>query len=414
MGDFYQNGIITTLHNLSQRPLDQLEAELISFAKKRPMALILPCLYSELQTEAMPLILSHLKQVPYLKQIIIGLDRANEAEYRHALEFFSELPQDYKVLWNDGPRLRAIDAKLQREELSPEQPGKGRNVWFCMGYTLAAGQAESIAMHDCDILTYDRELLARLIYPVANPNFNYEFCKGFYARVASGKINGRVSRLLVTPLLRSLKKVLGPMDYLEYLDSYRYPLAGEFSFRRDVMSDIRIPSDWGLEIGVLSEMTRNYSNNRLCQVDIADIYDHKHQDLSLEDASTGLSKMSIDITKAVFRKLATNGVVFNQETFRTIKATYFRIALDFVETYRNDAEINGLKLDVHGEEQAVELFARNIMKAGNHFLENPMETPFIPSWNRVNSAYPNLQHEILDAVAADMRDYSAAPQRAEV
>ncbi|NVK01373.1 MAG: glycosyl transferase, partial [Oceanospirillaceae bacterium] len=304
-----------------------------------------------------------------------------------------------------GPRLRAIDAKLQREELSPEQPGKGRNVWFCMGYALGAGEAESIAMHDCDILTYDRELLARLIYPVANPNFNYEFCKGFYARVASGKINGRVSRLLVTPLLRALKKVIGPMDYLEYLDSYRYPLAGEFSFRRDVMSDIRIPSDWGLEIGVLSEMTRNYSNNRLCQVDIADIYDHKHQDLSLEDATTGLSKMSIDITKAVFRKLATNGVVFNQETFRTVKATYFRIALDFVETYRNDAEINGLKLDVHGEEQAVELFARNIMSAGNHFLESPMETPFIPSWNRVNSAYPTLQDEILKAVEADMKEY---------
>jgi len=405
MGDFYQNGIITTLHNLSQRPLEDLEAELLSFSKKRPMGLILPCLFSELETDAMPLILSHLKEVPYLKQIVIGLDRASEEQYREALAFFSELPQNYKVLWNDGPRLRAIDAKLQREELSPEQPGKGRNVWFCMGYVLASAEVESIAMHDCDILTYDRELLARLIYPVANPNFNYEFCKGFYARVASGKINGRVSRLLVTPLLRALKKVIGPMDYLEYLDSYRYPLAGEFSFRRDVMNDIRIPSDWGLEIGVLSEMTRNYSNNRLCQVDIADIYDHKHQVLSPEDASTGLSKMSIDITKAVFRKLATNGVVFNQETFRTVKATYFRIALDFVETYRNDAEINGLTLDVHGEEQAVELFARNIMKAGNHFLENPMETPFIPSWNRVSSAYPGLQDEILAAVEADMAEF---------
>jgi len=31
-----------------------------------------------------------------------------------------------------------------------------------------------------------------LIYPVANPAFNYQFCKGFYARVADGKINGRV------------------------------------------------------------------------------------------------------------------------------------------------------------------------------------------------------------------------------
>lgn len=407
MGDFYQNGIITTLHNLACRPVTELEAELLHFSKVRPLGLILPCLYSELETEAMPRILEHLQQVPYLSEIVIGLDRATEAQYRHALEFFSVLPQRHRVLWNDGPRLTAIDAQLQNKELSPEQPGKGRNVWFCMGYMLASGRAESIAMHDCDILTYDRGLLARLIYPVANPNFNYEFCKGFYARVANGKINGRVSRLLVTPLLRALKKVFGAMDYLEYLDSYRYPLAGEFSFRRDVMSDIRIPSDWGLEIGVLSEMTRNYSNNRLCQVDIADIYDHKHQDISLDNDATGLSKMSIDITKAVFRKLATNGIVFNHETFRTIKATYFRIALDFVETYRNDAVINGLKLDLHAEEQAVELFAKNIMKAGSHFLENPMETPFINSWNRVTSACPSVQQQILAAVDQDRAQFGS-------
>lgn len=408
MGDFYQNGIITTLHNLSDRPVEALESELIEFSKQRPMGLILPCLYSELETEAMPNILEHLKQVPYLSQIVIGLDRADEQQYRDALKFFSDLPQNTKVLWNDGPRLRAVDEILQSHELSPDQPGKGRNVWFCMGYVLASGVAESVAMHDCDILTYDRSLLARLIYPVANPNFNYEFCKGFYARVADGKINGRVSRLLVTPLLRALKKVCGPLDYLEYLDSYRYPLAGEFSFRRDVMNDIRIPSDWGLEIGVLSEMTRNYSNNRLCQVDIADIYDHKHQDISIDNENAGLSKMSIDITKAVFRKLATNGIVFNQETFRTIKATYFRIALDFVETYRNDALINGLKLDVHHEEQAVELFAQNIMKAGTHFLDNPMETPFVPSWNRVISACPDVQQMILEAVEADMAEFGGS------
>ncbi|WP_020409942.1 glycosyl transferase [Hahella ganghwensis] len=406
MGDFYQNGIITTLHNLAQRPVEELEAELVQFSKSRPMALILPCLYSELEGEAMPNIIEHLKQVPYLTEIVIGLDRANEDQYREALKFFSVLPQKHKVLWNDGPRLRAVDKTLKGEELSPLEPGKGRNVWFCMGYTLASNNAESVAMHDCDILTYDRELLARLIYPVANPNFNYEFCKGFYSRIASGKMNGRVSRLLVTPLLRALKKVFGNMDYLDYLDSYRYPLAGEFSFRRDVMNDIRIPSDWGLEIGVLSEMKRNYSNNRLCQVDIADVYDHKHQDLSLENEDTGLSRMSIDITKAIFRKLATNGIVFNQETFRTIKATYFRIALDFVETYRNDAVINGLSFDVHQEEQAVELFASNIMKAGNHFLQYPMEAPFISSWNRVNSAFPGVLDQLIAAVEDDMAQYA--------
>ncbi len=406
MADFHQNGIITTLHNLDHRSLEEIEAELVRFSHQRPMALILPSLFSELQTEALPNIVKHLQQVPYLSQIVIGLDRADQQQYEYALNFFSTLPQKHRVLWNDGPRLRAIDADLQKLGLAPEEPGKGRNVWYCMGYVLASGQAESIALHDCDILTYHRELLARLIYPVANPMFNYEFCKGFYARVANHQINGRVSRLLVTPLLRALKHVFGESPYLNYMDSFRYILAGEFSFRRDVLNDIRIPSDWGLEIGVLSEMHRNYANNRLCQVDIADVYDHKHQDLSMEDRRAGLSRMSIDISKALFRKLATQGAVFTQESFRTIKATYYRFALDFVETYRNDAIMNGLKFDIHGEEVAVEVFAGNIIEAGRMFLEQPMETPFIPSWNRIVSAVPDICERLVDAVENDHAEFS--------
>jgi len=406
MGDFYQNGIVTTLHNLQGRPLEEMERELVDFSQARPMALILPSLFSELEGEALPAIVEHLQRVPYLSEITIGLDRADEAQYRQALEFFATLPQHHRVLWNDGPRLKALDERLQELDLAPRELGKGRNVWYCMGYTLASNRAESVALHDCDILTYDRSLLARLIYPVANPRFNYEFCKGFYARVADGKINGRVSRLLVTPLLRALKKTLGDMEYLEYMDSFRYPLAGEFSFRRDVLNDILIPSDWGLEIGVLSEMYRNYANNRLCQSDIADVYDHKHQDLSADSDQDGLSKMSIDISKALFRKLATRGVTFNTETFRSLKATYYRVALDFVETYHNDAIMNGLKLDIHSEERAVELFAENIIKAGEAFLDSPMERPFIPSWNRVISAVPDILDQLLEAVEADNAEFS--------
>ena len=406
MGDFYQNGVITTLHNLNRRPVEEIEAELRTFSKVRPLGLILPSLFSELEGPALKNIVEELKQVDYLEEIVIGLDAANEEQYQYALDFFSVLPQRKNILWNDGPRLKAIDAKLKQEGISPVEKGKGRNVWFCMGYALASGKARSIAMHDCDILTYKRDLLARLIYPVANPNFNYMFCKGYYARLAGGKMNGRVNRLLVTPLIRALKKACAPSEILDYLDSFRYSLAGEFSFRADVMSDIRIPSDWGLEIGVLSELKRNYATNRICQVDIADVYDHKHQDLSADDATKGLAKMSTDISKALFRKLATNGQVFSTEAFRTIKATYYRMALDLIETYQNDAMINGLSFDRHKEEQAVETFSQCIMDAGSSFLENPMDTPFIPSWNRVNSALPSLQAEFLAAVDADMEQYS--------
>lgn len=405
MGDFHQNGVITTLHNLCNQSEAQREAELMRFKKSRPMSLVLPSLYSELQTDALAGIVDELTTVPYLNEIVVGLDRASQSEYEHALQYFSKLPQHHRVLWNEGPRLQAIDKILEKHGLAPKELGKGRNVWYCLGFVLASGRSESVALHDCDIKTYQKDMLARLIYPVANPNFNYEFCKGYYARIADGKMNGRVTRLLVTPLLRALKKVCGHSDFLEFLDSFRYPLAGEFSFRLDVISDIRIPSDWGLEVGVLSEMKRNYSTNRICQVDIADTYDHKHQDVSAEDATKGLSKMSIDIAKAIFRKLATNGEIFSSEKFRTIKATYYRVALDFIETYANDASINGLSFDRHAEERTVELFAANVMEAGSYFLENPMDTPFIPSWNRVISAIPDIGEQLVEAVEADHKQY---------
>ncbi len=406
MADSFQYGKVTTLHNIVRRPIKELEDELNRFAKSRPMGLILPSLYSELQTPALAHIVDELEKVTYLQEIVIGLDRASEDEYRHALKYFKRLPQPHRILWNDGPNLREIDALLQKEGLAPTQMGKGRNVWYCMGYMLASAKSDAIALHDCDIVTYDRELLARLIYPVANPDFRFQFSKGFYSRVADKSLGGRVSRLLVTPLVRALQQNLGEQESLSYMDSFRYPLAGEFSMSKDVMCGLRIPGDWGLEVGVLMEMARNYSTRRICQVEIADIYDHKHQAVSHDNEESGLSKMSIDISKAFFRKLATNGVVFDKGVFRTLKATYYRIALDLIESYRSDAVMNGLEFDVHLEEQIVELFTENIMKAGHTFLNNPLEQPFVPHWKRVVSAVPDIYQMLLDAVEKDHELYS--------
>ena len=337
----------------------------------------------------------------------MGLDRASQDEYQHALEYFGRLPQDHAVLWNEGSRLREIDALLESQNLAPKELGKGRNVWFCFGYALACRRTKAIALHDCDIKTYDRSYLARLIYPIANPNFNYEFSKGFYTRIADNKLNGRVCRLLVTPLIRALKKVCkGHDDYLDYLDSFRYPLAGEFAMSAQVLNDIRIPSDWGLEMGVLSEMKRNYNPNHICQVDIADIYDHKHQDLSAKDKEKGLSKMSMDIAKSLYRKLAVDGQIFSPELFRTLKATYYRIALDMVKRYAADSAINGLAYDGHSEGTAVEMFANNVISAGEDFLNHPMDTPFMPSWNRVISAFPDILERLKTAVEEDRKEFS--------
>ena len=405
MADFHQNGNIATLHNLRTRSVEDLTYELVAFSETRKITLVLPCLFSELEGPALERIVDELAKVPYLHRIIIGLDQADEAQYRIAKKFFARLPQQHIVIWNDSPRMKALGARLERIGLAPEEPGKGKNVWTCMGYLIACADTSVMALHDCDIVSYNREMLARLVYPVAHPGFGYQMAKGFYPRIDDKKLNGRVTRLLVSPLLIALKKVVGDRDYLDYLRSFRYPLSGEFAMRMMTLPDLRIPSDWGLEIGVLSEAWRNLAPQSVCQVEIADAYDHKHQVLSPDDASKGLSRMSTDICKAVFRKLASDGTVFTPNLFRSLKATYYRAALDLLESYYSDAKMNGLTVDRHLEEKSVELFADNIILAGQLFLESPNETPFIATWNRVHAADPDFLMDFKRAAAEDEADF---------
>ena len=111
--------------------------------------------------------------------------------------------------------------------------------------------------------------------------------------------------------------------------------------------------------------------------------------------------MSTDIIKTLIKKIATQGNTFSLETFRTLKATYYRTALDLIDIYRSDAQMNGIEYDHDLEEQAVELFASNIMIAGDSFFQDPMATPFIPTWSRVNSALPNFLERFKNSVLED-------------
>jgi glucosyl-3-phosphoglycerate synthase len=405
MGDFSQNGIVSTLHDFGTKSTTEIEKDLLNFSKERKMELILPCLYSELDGSALPNIIDQISKTKYLNHVIIGLDKASESQAKKAWKFFKKINVPFTILWNDGPKLKKLDSELEKKNLAPNQMGKGRNVWYCIGMCIARDTARSVALHDCDIKTYDRRMLAKLFYPVVNPLFNFEFCKGYYPRIANNKMNGRVARLLVGPLLTALEKTIGQSDYLNFMKSFKYPLAGEFSFRRNVLPELRISSDWGIEVGILSEMQRSFSPNNICQVDLADAYDHKHQDLSIDDETQGLSKMSIDIIKTFIKKLATQGNSFSRETFRSLKATYYRSALDLIDIYRSDAAMNGLKFDSHKEEEAVELFAVNIMKAGEAFYINPMDTPFIPTWSRVKSAIPDFLVRLNEAVSEDNKKF---------
>lgn len=399
MSDFHQSGPVTTLTRLGARPLVEIEEAVARHTRRARAALLIPCLVSEMDRPALARICDEVRSSPFLDTVLISLDRADEEGYRRALEYFRRLERRTVVLWNDGPGVLALQEKLAASDLRLGERGKGRACWMAFGYLLAQGNIEYIALHDADVLEYDRAMLARLLYPIVDPILNFDFCKGFYARF-SDRLNGRVARLFVGPLLQALSSLLGPHPYIEFLRSFRYPLAGEFAVSADLARQLRVPSDWGLEIGVLSELFRHRSPRRVCQIDVADRYDHKHQVLSADDPSAGLHRMACDIAKHLLRTLAAADVVLSEGVLKSLLASYQRRAEDAVNGFYAIAKFNGLTFVRHDEETAVATFAHALKVGCEQFTQDPLGAPQIPNWARVLSAVPDAGDLLLESVDA--------------
>lgn len=400
MSDFYQNGLITTLHRLGARSIESLEADLAEHSKLNPIALILPCLITELEGPAMGPIVRELAKVQYLDEIVVALGRADRQQFEAARKFFAPLGPKCRILWIEGKHMQESIRLLERNELRIGPPGKGRATWLSIGYVLAGEQCNVIGLHDCDILTYDRSLLGRLVYPLVDPSLGFEYSKGYYPRFTD-KLNGRVTRLFVAPLVRCLTQLLGKVPFLEYLNGFRYPLAGEFAMHVNLARSVRIPGDWGLEVGMLAEVYRNTAPRRICQVDIADNYDHKHQPLSQDDASKGLNRMARDICTSLLRTLASEGQIFGPGFYTSLKIAYVRAAQDAIRSNHDVATINGLKFDRHAESVAVEMFSLALDRASEDFEHDPLAFGGLPNWQRVTSAIPDFLDAYRAGIDAD-------------
>ena len=400
MGDFYQGEMVTTLHRLGKNNLENLEEGLIKYSKQRPIALVLPAIPRDLRGDAMKKIIEELEQVKYLNEIILTLGISSKEDLEYAKKLFAPLSHLVKIVWNNSHDMQAIYKLLEENGLSIGDDGKGRSTWISYGYILAGGTSDVIVLHDCDILTYHRELLGRLCYPVVNPNLNYEFCKGYYNRVTD-RLHGRATRLFLIPLVGALKKLIGHIPFLSYLGSFRYPLAGEFSMVADLARMNRIPGDWGLEVGVLAQVFKNCSTQRICQAELCDNYEHKHQPLSPEDSKTGLNKMTIDIARSIFMTLANEGIILSDGFFKTLSVSYVKTAQNAIKQYNDDSSFNGLFFDRHQEGITVETFSRSLSIASQEFLRDPLENHLIPNWSRVTSAIPDILNLLKAAVDKD-------------
>ncbi|HVN75120.1 MAG TPA: hypothetical protein VMT19_02300 [Thermoanaerobaculaceae bacterium] len=398
MSDFHQRGPITTLPRLAGRDTDAVERELAFFARRNPLTLVIPCLVSELEQPALAGMVEELARAPYLSSAVVSLDQADADGYQRARKYFRALDHRVVVLWNDGPAIKQIRDEIESRGTRLSEPGKGRAVWMAFGYVLAEGKARAVALHDADVVGYDRSLLANLVYPILHPSLEFDFCKGYYARVRR-QLHGRATRLLVRPLLQALGDVVGRHPFLSYLAAFRYPLAGEIAMNADLLRLLRIPGDWGLEVGLLFEVLRHRSARRICQSNVADTFEHKHQELSPDDATRGLHRMAVDIVKHVLRTLAASGVMLDEGLFKGLRVAYQRYAEDAVSDAFAVATFNGLEFDRHAEEETLETFSRALAEGCQQFQEDPLGAPALPNWARVISAYPEVGPRLIAAVS---------------
>ncbi len=418
MADFHQEGTITTFHDLYRafdinEYLINLEERLENYARKTRISLLLPCHANELENrEVLNRIVEKIRKVKYLKNVVIAFNGTeDEQKFHEAKEYFGTLRTSRRrvsVVWVNGPRVQQVFQRISEKDILTGVQGKGQSVWITLGYILARRDTDVIALHDCDIVTYDRILLGRLIEPTANPHTDYEFCKGYYMRISPSEraMKGRVTRLFITPFVDAMMNVMYERGYNElarffaYHRSFKYPLSGEFSFTARLGREINIAYDWSLEVSTLSEVYHRVMNRKIAQSDLVSNYEHRHQELSFDDSSKGLSRMLVDIAKFYLHYMRAHGIAMDDSFVDMMLHTYYDNALIYVKCYGDDAEMNNLVYDRYQEELTVKKF-RGLLWTAWEQSRGPAEAPLIPSWNRVAYSIPDIYQHLLEAVEKD-------------
>ncbi|MDP7067037.1 MAG: hypothetical protein QF637_05405 [Acidimicrobiales bacterium] len=377
MADFQQQGSITTLHRLNRYGNDEALTYLSQRDVGNRVALILPCLISEVDGPALPLMVEELSELEWVGRVIVGVDGADDGSFEAAQTLFSQLPQATTVIWNDSNGMKEFD---RRVGIAPGT-GKGRNLWRSLGVANGFAHIDTVVVHDADISTYEASFVARLAHPIVDERLGFDFVKGFYPRFDEAGLNGRLTRLLVGPLLGSLISLAPDNADLKYLESFRYPLAGEFASRISVANSIAMPEHWGVDIALLT--AARSLGAAVAQTDLTDRYDHKHQSLSVDDADSGLHRMARDVISTLL----------SVADLDEVDASTFDERLNHaVSAHRANAISNGIPVNEPDEAAAGALFSKLVRER-----QSPLPSD-LPSWEQLRLEFPDCVQDLASVV----------------
>ena len=394
--DFDQRGF-AKIHDFSM-DFDTMRTRLRCLSQEYPSGVIIPIIESDLKNQVLAGIVNELNECDYLRKVFIALSTKNQEAYDEAVRVFGAFKVPHDIIWCNKPKVISVLEELKQKGLDVTcLSGKGKDVWIAMG--IASLELHSFVIHDADILDYTRMLPTKMLYPVIEPKLDFFFAKGYYARInlEKRKMYGRITRLFMNPILEALQEKLQHKSrFVSYLQSFSYPLSGEIAIYSDLAMRLRIPCDWGFEMGLLAELYRNASYERICEVDLG-FYDHKHKEV----IGNGLVKTAEDSLVTLLRTLTeTDGIEVSQPFLQSLQVMYRKMAQDKIRQYHADATCNNLDYDRHQEECSVDALSEAIIAAGKRYLVDPSKTQ-MPDWLRTKAAMPDIRERLREAAVED-------------
>jgi glucosyl-3-phosphoglycerate synthase len=191
-------------------------------------------------------------------------------------------------------RAEGADVYTEDEVLPETGPGagKGEGMWK----SLHVSHGDIVCWVDADIRNIHPRFVYGLIGPLLNdPSILYT--KAFYERpIRAGNTlqptgGGRVTELLARPLLNL---------FWPHLAGMVQPLSGEYAGRREMLEQLPFSSGYGVELGLLVDITSRYGLDVIAQVDL-ETRIHRNQD------TQALSRMSFGILQTALTRLAEEG-----------------------------------------------------------------------------------------------------------
>lgn len=363
MADFLQT---TNLYTLSDICFAESKVDLQRYFAAN-IVVVIPCQVYHLESHLIFQLLNKLKLIAYITEIVVVVNGIPKP-LPELVQSLKMIDSRITVLFESGKNSAELSQCLN---IQPQAlVGKGFALWLGFTYVLQKySKPVFIATIDADMQNFTSDFLLKLFYPLVQ--FGAQINKGYYVRYSCDKLDARLTRLLVFPLLHAMRKqesATSASKVIDFLIEFRYPLSGDVAITSSLLSKLSLRAAWSYDLSLLVQVQQQAVDLPIFQTEITDNYQHIHREMASE-ANHGLIEVAQDIINYLLE--------FAPFNIQILASDYLRVAFALIDKYAKLADFNGLNFNVLEEQKLARQF---VLLLG----QNQSSPTILPTWEQVN------------------------------